>query len=61
MKTDAQIEKEMDVAESEIKKVLNKYGMCLGMLYNEGVAITISHTQQHPSGDYSVRERETDL
>ena len=61
MKTDEQIEKEMDAAESEIKAVLNKYGMVLGMLYDEGIAITISHTQQHPNGDYFVRERETVL
>lgn len=61
MKTREQIEKEMDIAESEIKKILNKYNFTLGMLYDDGVAITINCTQPNENGDYSVFEREAAL
>lgn len=59
MKTDEEIDSIFDSAESEIKAVLNKYNLEIGMLYDDGVAITLRHTQQHESGDYSIRERES--
>lgn len=58
MKTDEQINSEMDACEQEIREVLKKFGMSLGMLYDEGVAITLVHQQKYPSGDYSFLERE---
>lgn len=58
MLTDEQIFQKMDEAEAEIKAVLKKHDLSLGMLYDDGVAITLNHCQQHPSGDYSIRERE---
>jgi len=58
MKADKEIYAAMDKAEIEIKQVLTKYGLGIGMLYDEGVAITLTHHQEHSSGDYSIRERE---
>lgn len=59
MKTDEEIENLFDGAEAEIKAVLKKYNLEIGMLYDDGVSITLRHTQQHESGDYSIRERES--
>ena len=61
MKTDVEIEDLMDKAEAEILAVLRKYGLELVMPYTDGVALNLRHTQQHPSGDYSIREREAFL
>lgn len=61
MKTDKEIETDMDAAEAEIKAVLKKYNLELGMLYDDGVAFVLNHTQRHPDGGYSVREREADF
>lgn len=58
MLTHEQIEKKMDEAESEIKAVLKKHKLSLGMLYSEGVAVTICYQQQHQNGDCQMFERE---
>lgn len=60
IKTDELIAKQMDEAESEINAVLEKYGLVLGMLYDEGGFVTLSHYQQHPSGEHSFMGREFD-
>lgn len=58
MKTDDDIYKAMDEAEQEIESILAKHGLGIGMLYDEGVGIVLTHQQQHPNGDCSMRERE---
>lgn len=58
MKTDKEIYKLMDEAEKEITDVLIKYGLTIGAVYDGGVGITLRHDQRHPSGDYSVVDRE---
>lgn len=58
MKKDDEIFELMDKAEQEIKLILKKYNLDLGMLYDDGVAITLRH-EQHANGDISVRERES--
>lgn len=58
MKTDEEIDQLFDKAESEIKAILKKYDLSIGVLYDEGVASTLVHVQEHHNGDFSVRERE---
>lgn len=58
MLSDKEIEQKMDQAEKEINDVLDEHGLYLGVMYEEGVSVTIGHQQEHPSGDLSIRERE---
>ena len=58
MKTNKEIEETIDKAEQEIKAILIKHELTIGMLYEEGVSIMLSHQQSHPSGDHSFFERE---
>lgn len=60
MKTEEEIEASMDAAEAEIMEILNTRGLYLGMLYPEGVGITLGFDETHPSGDVRVFEREID-
>lgn len=57
MKTNKEIDELMDKAESEIQAVLNKYGLYLGMLYDDGVTITLNHRQDRQDGTTLVVER----
>ena len=52
---------DLDKAEAEIKVVLKKYKVDLGMLYDEGIALTLTVQDQYPSGDWSVTSVECDF
>ena len=60
MKTDEEIDKEMDEVEDKILAILKKSSMSLGLLYHEGGCVMLCHIQNYPSGDTSVRERQFD-
>lgn len=61
MKSDEQLDKSMDEAEAEIKATLKKHGLYIGIIYEDGVALTLGSQQKHANGDIRVYEREIKL
>lgn len=53
-----EIEEALDKAEAEITKVLKKYDLHLGMLYDDGIAITLNHEQKLSDGTTERIRRE---
>lgn len=61
MKSGPELDAAMDEAEKEIKAILKKHDLYIGILYEEGVALTLGYQQKHPNGDIRVYERELEL
>lgn len=58
MRTDEEIEREIEMAEAEIQAILKKRKLYIGMLYDDGVALTLGAQEEHDNGDIHVFERE---
>ena len=61
MRTTEEALDDIDKAEADIIQVLKKYDLTIGMLYDDGVALKLTATDEYPSGDWSVTERECDF
>ncbi|MBL4800197.1 MAG: hypothetical protein JKY50_22605 [Oleispira sp.] len=61
MKTEQEKEVLLDKVEAQIKEILNENNLSISPLYDDGIACQLTHTEQYPSGDWSIFSREADF